>query len=228
MTEADWTGRPWAARGVRAGVLLLPPALAALAGWGMAQLVPGPFVVRLAAVGLVAVLVAVLLDRIGRRLLPLAALLELSLTFPDLAPNRFALALRAGSTRDLMAAAHRPVPDGAQAAACQAIELLAALARHDPPTRRHSERVRAYTDLLTEALELPESDRMRLRWAALLHDLGKLTVSAEVLGKAGELGDDEWTLMRLHPQSGALLAAPMQEFLGPWFDSIGQHHEQAS
>ena len=70
-------------------------------------------------------------------------------------------------------------------AAAHIISLLASLAAHDRRTRGHCERVRAYNDLLAEELGLSESDRDRLRWAALIHDIGKLKVSrrlAEFVG----------------------------------------------
>jgi hypothetical protein len=55
----------------------------------------------------------------------------------------------------------------------------------DPYTYRHSIRVAGYVDGLARALGLPYSDIDRLRWAARLHDLGKVAVDAAVLGKNG-------------------------------------------
>ena len=49
-----------------------------------------------------------------------------------------------------------------------------ALNAHDRLTRGHSDRVRAFTDLIADELDLPDPDRDRLRWSALLHDIGKL------------------------------------------------------
>jgi 3-hydroxyisobutyrate dehydrogenase-like beta-hydroxyacid dehydrogenase len=162
--------------------------------------------------------------QLARRLAPLAALLELSLLFPDRAPSRFALALRAGSTRQLtqaLAGEREPA-----SAARDVVRLLTSIARHDRDTRRHTERVRAYTDLLGEALRLSPAERDRLRWAALLHDLGKVTVDPRVLGKPSRLDEDEWQLVRRHPAAGAELAAGLEPFLGEWFSAIGQHHER--
>ncbi len=226
MHEPSWTGRPRLAAGVRALVLAVPLLAAGGAAWLTAVLVPGPYAERLVAVVAAGLLVGAALERLSRRLLPLPALLGLSLVFPDEAPNRLRVALRAGSTRDLMTAARRPRGTGAQEAALHTVELLGALARHDAGTRRHSERVRAYTDLLAAALGIPEPDRARLRWAALLHDLGKVTVTAEVLGKSSPLEDGEWESLRLHPSAGADLAGGLAGFLGPWFDTIEQHHER--
>ena len=163
-------------------------------------------------------------DPAGRGLLPLAALLDLSLLFPDAAPSRFRTALRAGSTRELTRTLQGPQRPAE--AARTVVALLAALARHDRDTRRHTERVRAYTDLLGEALRLPQADRDRLRWAALLHDLGKLSVAPAVLRKPARLDDREWEVVRGHPAAGAELAAGLEPFLGEWFSGIRQHHER--
>ncbi|MFL5923715.1 MAG: HD-GYP domain-containing protein [Gaiellaceae bacterium] len=62
----------------------------------------------------------------------------------------------------------------------------------DPHTYRHSLRVAGYVDELARALRLPFSDIDRLRWAARLHDLGKVAVDAAVLAKNRKLTPKEW------------------------------------
>src|SRR4029450_7035825 len=62
----------------------------------------------------------------------------------------------------------------------------------DPHTYRHSQRVAAYVDELARTLQLSYSDIDRLRWAARLHDLGKVAVDAAVLGKNRKLTPKEW------------------------------------
>ena len=83
------------------------------------------------------------------------------------------------------------------------IELVLALSVHDRASRGHSERVRVFTDLLTKELRLPEEHRVRLRWAALLHDVGKLEVPASLLNKPSAPDETEWTVLRRHPEDGA-------------------------
>src|SRR3954465_12694532 len=75
----------------------------------------------------------------------------------------------------------------------------------DPHTYRHSLRVAGYVDALARALRLPYSDIDRLRWAARLHDLGKVAVDAAVLGKPGKLRPHEWSTVWRAPRLSARL-----------------------
>jgi putative nucleotidyltransferase with HDIG domain len=105
------------------------------------------------------------------------------------------------------------------------VSLAASLSAHDRKTRGHTERVRALTDLVADELGLAENDRDRLRWSALLHDVGKLAVHPDILNKEGSLSDEEWDLIRQHPIEGAKLTAPLAGWLGPWSATIAEHHE---
>jgi len=75
----------------------------------------------------------------------------------------------------------------------------------DPWTYRHSIRVAGYVDSLARALGLPYSDIDRLRWAARLHDLGKVAVDASVLSKPGKLRPNEWNTVWRAPRLSARL-----------------------
>jgi HD domain len=169
-------------------------------------------------------------DRLARRLLPLAVLLELSLLFPEQAPSRFKAALAGGSTKHLhehMAAAEKAGIEGDTTHAAEAIlSLVAALGAHHRPSRKHSERVRAYTELVAEELDLPERDRHRLRWAALLHDVGKVHVPLGILEGTGQLSEEAWQVIQRHPSDGGRLIAPIWDWLGPWAPTVEQHHER--
>ena len=188
------------------------------------------FAAWLLALVLVSMLAAAAIERLARRTLPLAVLLQLSLVFPDHAPSRFALARGAGSPRvlkdRLQVARESGIDDDPSRAAEEIISLVGALSAHDRKTRGHSERVRAFTDLIAEELSLPEEDRDRLRWAALLHDIGKLRVPARILNKAGKPDPHEWAVLEGHPEAGATLAAPLMPWLGEWGATIAQHHER--
>jgi putative nucleotidyltransferase with HDIG domain len=169
-------------------------------------------------------------DRVARRLLPLATLLKLSMAFPDQAPSRMTVAARAGTTRKLRdkleEAQHAGANDEPAQAAARILSLVGALGAHDRRTRGHCERVRAFNDLIADELHLPEHDRDRLRWAALLHDIGKLHVPARILNKPKKPTEKEWEILKSHPHRGAQITAPLADWLGPWAPTIAHHHER--
>jgi hypothetical protein len=182
----------------------------------------GALAVSFLAVGLVI--------RLLERFLPLVALLRFSLAFPDHTPSRTRLALRAGSIRRLEERVADLRERGEQADVATAAEnvvvIAAGLTVHDRRTRGHSERVRALSEMIAEQMHLDADERDRLRWASLLHDCGKVTVDAKILNKSSKLEDDEWALLRRHPEEGARIALPLQEWLGEWSLAIAQHHER--
>ncbi len=67
--------------------------------------------------------------------------------------------------------------------------------------------MRAYSQMIAKELHLSREEVDRLNWAALLHDVGKLEVPAEILNKEGRPSDEEWQFIRSHPELGARLAA---------------------
>jgi hypothetical protein len=75
-------------------------------------------------------------------------------------------------------------------------------------------------------MRLGRRDRELLRWAALLHDVGKLKVPAPTLERTGLLTDADWHELRRHPVEGARLIAPLRAWLGPWSSTVVQHHER--
>jgi hypothetical protein len=230
-----WEGRPVQAFMLRVVAMAIPVAAGVLASVVFSHAVAYPNGALLVVLWWIAVLgistvVVAAVERQCRRLLPLATLLNLSMIFPDKAPSRFGVALRAGTVKNLeervVEMRARGVDDEPSRAAEQILELVGALGVHDRATRGHAERVRAYADLLGAQLDLSQDDRDRLRWAALLHDVGKVAVPTEVLNKPGKPDDDEWAILHRHPEEGAKLAAPLRHWLGEWADTIGQHHER--
>jgi putative nucleotidyltransferase with HDIG domain len=232
---SSWHARPLAAGLVRLTITVAPIVAAVAAGvtttriWDRPRGVGAQLGWLATSVG-AAVVASYLLARAARRLLPLATLLKLSLAFPDRTPSRFAVALRAGTLSNLEARATRLTEAGSDVpmahAAKEVILLAVTLTRHDRGTRGHSERVRALTDVLAEELRLSPADRDRLQWAGLLHDIGKVAVPTAILNKPGPLSDQEWEVMRRHPEEGARLLAPLAAWMGPWADVVPQHHER--
>jgi putative nucleotidyltransferase with HDIG domain len=232
--ERRWRPRPWLSFALRLVSVLVPAAAGAASAYAYVVAVPMPdgmpaipWVLGLVVSSTVATALA---ERVGKRFLPLALLLRLSLVFPDRAPSRFAMARGAGNVRVLeeriREAREQGVDRGPARAAEQILSLVAALSAHDRKTRGHSERVRAFTDLTAGELRLPEPDRDRLRWAALLHDIGKLHVPTRILNKLGRPDPREWETLQGHPAAGARIAAPLLSWLGPWGNAIEQHHER--
>ncbi len=177
-----------------------------------------------------ATLVLIVVDRVARRLLPLAALFRLSLVFPDHAPSRFGTALGSRSVDTLKerVAAAKSGSAGATplVAAQQLLSLVAALDTHDPLTRGHSDRVRAYSQMIAEEMHLSDDEIDLLNWAALLHDIGKLDVPTEILAKEGRPTDDEWAILKRHPEFGETFVRPLRSWLGDWTEAVTQHHER--
>lgn len=234
--EPRWVPRPILSLVIRIAVFVLPIAGAVLTAVFIRGSLPEPegvlsTILWVVKIGLPATVVLKVIELAGRRLLPLAALFEMSLLFPDEAPSRIALARRSGRVRDLKAAvvarrASGVTDDDDTEAAGTILSLAAALASHDKITRGHSERVRVFVDLIADEMNLPSSERDRLRWAALLHDIGKLTVPTSILNKKGKLHPQEKAIIARHPIEGMKLIAPIAGWLGPWADAVVQHHER--
>ena len=233
---ADWDDKPLVAFAIKSAVVIVPLLLSlgitwlVASRWGAPASITGAMV-RFGTLGLVAVGVAAIGERGARRLLPLAALYRLSLVFPgEEAPIRFAVALQAGNTRRIKARLEEVEAGGftgSQAdAASLIVELAAALGEHDRLTRGHSERVRAFTNLIAEEMQLSAEDSNKLQWAALVHDVGKLRVDQGILTKPGRLTDEEFEIIKTHPEQGMKIAEPLREYLGEWIGAVGEHHER--
>jgi HD domain len=233
--EGQWIGRPWVARAIRVFVLVVPFAASVAFAFVLSGLLPAAStwpmaILRWLLIALASTSVMIAFDRLTRRLLPLAVLLGLTLAFPDQAPSRFKVALRIGTTLQLRriiadARAGRIGETPAEAAE-KLLELVGALSVHDHLTRGHSERVRAYTHMVGEELNITGAELDHLRWSALLHDIGKLLVSAEILNKPGKLTDAEYEAIKKHPEFGRDLVTPLVGWLGESARAVWEHHER--
>ena len=231
-----WVARPGVAHAIRIVGVVTPIGLAIFTGILTGQVFGRPdsfglTLVRVATTATVSAVVMAASERVFRRLMPLATMFRLTLVFPDHAPSRFAMALRSGNSRllqrRLVDARDGTIDEQDEQAYFEVLlELVGALSRHDRLTRGHCERTRAYTEVVISELELPAHDADRLRWAALLHDVGKLGVDAEILNKPDKPTEEEWVQLKRHPEMGVALVEPIAAFLGPWISAIEQHHER--
>ena len=236
VTSSVWVGRPRVARFVQVSVAVVPVLFSVVFSLTMSQLFPPHRLgVNRWLWWLCLICVTTLLlsrvDRLVRRLAPLSALLKLSLVFPDEAPSRYRSAIRSFSARKVQSRLNGMRDAGFVLTeddnrSQTMLDLIGMLSDHDRLTRGHSERVRAYAEMIARELGLSESDMEKLQWAALLHDVGKLTVPPQILNKDGRPDDNEWRILAGHPAAGIPMAAPIADWLGDWTAAIGQHHER--
>ncbi|HBS29073.1 MAG TPA: hypothetical protein DEB06_06400 [Phycisphaerales bacterium] len=103
--------------------------------------------------------------------------------------------------------------------------LTAAIDAKDPYTCGHSERVAHLAAALAQAHGLDEEQVERIRIAGLVHDVGKIGVPDFVLGKTGRLTEEEFRLIKAHPEIGfhILKDIPLMEDILP---GVLHHHER--
>jgi putative two-component system response regulator len=100
-----------------------------------------------------------------------------------------------------------------------------ALDLRDKETEGHSQRVTEMTVRMAQAIGLSGEDIVHVRRGALLHDVGKLGIPDAILHKPGKLTEEEWVIMRKHPQYAYEWLAPI-EYLRPALDIPFCHHEK--
>ena len=105
--------------------------------------------------------------------------------------------------------------------------LAAAIDGKDPYTRGHSERVSRMSVAIAQRLELSDDECEKIRISALLHDVGKIAIDDNILKKPAALTDDEYLIMKQHPQKGYKIMSQigaMKEFLPGMY----MHHEMVN
>ncbi|CAB5020387.1 unannotated protein [freshwater metagenome] len=103
--------------------------------------------------------------------------------------------------------------------------LIQAVETKDAYTRGHSERVSRASVLIGRRSGMREDRVATLRYAGMLHDVGKLGVPTLVLQKAGRLSEEEFDAIQQHPSRGREITKEL-EFLGEAVEGIHLHHER--
>ncbi|MDD3145809.1 MAG: HD domain-containing protein, partial [Candidatus Riflebacteria bacterium] len=105
------------------------------------------------------------------------------------------------------------------------IEVLAtAIDAKDPYTQGHSRRVTLYSVAIAEELNLPPKEIESIRYAGLLHDVGKIGIKDSIIRKPGRLTDEEYAIIKKHPAIGAKILRPV-DFLADKIPGVLHHHE---
>ncbi|OGQ33579.1 MAG: hypothetical protein A3F16_04350 [Deltaproteobacteria bacterium RIFCSPHIGHO2_12_FULL_43_9] len=103
--------------------------------------------------------------------------------------------------------------------------IVGALETRDQYTHGHSIRVSRYAIMVGEKLSLPIERLHGLELAALLHDIGKIGTPDDILHKIQSLNTAEFSVMKLHPVTGAELLSQV-EALRPLVPFVKHHHER--
>jgi putative nucleotidyltransferase with HDIG domain len=104
--------------------------------------------------------------------------------------------------------------------------LAAALDVREHNTGVHSQRVADYTLRLAREAGVRDKDTLDDFWrGALLHDVGKIGIPDNVLLKPGRLSEEEWVVMRNHPEVGARMLRKIEFLRGPT-EIVLSHHER--
>ncbi|MCR5800446.1 MAG: HD domain-containing protein [Lachnospiraceae bacterium] len=106
--------------------------------------------------------------------------------------------------------------------------LVGVIDARDSNLNGHSRHVQKLTMLFWEHLPSnmkKDINPVSLEYAALMHDVGKLGVPEAILNKPAKLTDEEWDVMRRHPEIGVKILSPLKSFSGI-SDWILYHHER--
>jgi putative nucleotidyltransferase with HDIG domain len=108
----------------------------------------------------------------------------------------------------------------------KSVSAVAAMVElRDPYTAGHQRRVAQIADAIARKLGLPEAQIEGINLAAVVHDVGKISVPSEILSKPGRLSDPEFALIKQHPKMGYEILKEI-EFPWPIAETVHQHHER--
>ena len=103
--------------------------------------------------------------------------------------------------------------------------LSRALDLRDKETKEHTFRVTDITVKLATRLGVKQSELIHVRRGAILHDIGKVAIPDQILFKPGPLAEEEWDIMRRHPDIAVELLSPVT-YLEPALEIPHWHHDK--
>ena len=103
--------------------------------------------------------------------------------------------------------------------------IMATLYAKSQETEMHGERLGKFCQMIGRALGLTQSDLEAAELVSMLHDIGKIGVDDRILNKPGPLNDDEWKIMKQHPEIGyrIVMSTPQLQHIAEY---ILFHHER--
>jgi diguanylate cyclase (GGDEF)-like protein len=152
----------------------------------------------------------------------------------EMADNALYHAKRTGGNRICLSSKTLPKPSGDGAiteidtrtdALSTVYALVSAVEAREPYIYGHSRKVNTYAVALAQAIGLSPDEVSKVSAAALLHDIGKITIPDEVLHRRGKLDEEDWELIKVHPRLGANIVSRIPS-LAPCMSSILHHHER--
>lgn len=109
----------------------------------------------------------------------------------------------------------------------QTVKALTAVASaHDRGIDEHAHRMLTLAAATARQMHRPEDEMHLLQLAALLHDIGKIGIPDAILHKPGPLTDEEWTVMRRHPEIGHQILAQVGGVFQHLAEIVVAHHER--
>ena len=103
--------------------------------------------------------------------------------------------------------------------------IVTAMEMRDPYTAGHQSRVSEIAVAISREMGWPEDKIQGLRIAASVHDVGKISIPAEILTKPSRLTGPEWAMLREHPETGYTILKDIP-FVLPVAEIVRQHHEK--
>lgn len=103
--------------------------------------------------------------------------------------------------------------------------IMATMYESSQETEEHAERLSLLSKTIGEKLQLPQKSLDELELFSMLHDIGKVGIDDRILNKPGKLSDEEWAVMKKHPEIGYRIAmsSPELEHIAEY---ILSHHER--